>query len=71
MRCAFYGGQWQAGVELREASVAGNILAPADDAIGKRDARFAACELADLEGVSTFATHVKAAAIALGRNEKL
>ncbi len=71
MRCAFYGGQGQASVELRETSATGNVLAPADDAIGKRDARFTACELTHFKAVSTFAMHVKAPAIALGRNEKL
>jgi len=48
-----------------------DVLAPADDAVGKRDTRRAAHELAHLEVRSTLATHIESAAIALRREEYL
>src|SRR5215469_17646088 len=46
-----------------------DVLAPADDAIGKRNARFPTHELAHLEVRTALASDVEPAAIALGREE--
>src|SRR5262245_27179845 len=57
----------QARVDLGEAPVFLNVLAPANDAVGKGDARLAAHELAHLEGRSALAAHEEPAAITLRR----
>ena len=59
----------QTRVDLGEAAVTSDSLAPRDDAIGERDARFAALQLAHLEARGALAAHVESGAIALGRDE--
>src|SRR5262249_25085790 len=54
---------------LGEAAVSLDVLAPTDDAIGKRDARLPAHELAHLKARCAFAEHIEPATIALGREE--
>src|SRR4029450_11742222 len=56
--------QRQARVDLGEALVTGDVLAPADDAIGERNARSAAGKLAHLEARPALAAHIEPAAIA-------
>ena len=62
-------GHGQARVDLGEAPMTRDVPAPADDAIGERDARFSATELAHLEARGGLAAHIEAAAVALGRDE--
>jgi hypothetical protein len=62
-------GQPQARIDLGEAAVSPDVLAPADDAIGERDVRLSAPELAHLEPRSAPVADIKAAAIAFGRDE--
>src|SRR5262249_27600947 len=60
----------QARVDLGKTLVTADVLAAPDDAIGERDARLAAHELADLEA-RALATDREPAAITLGREEHL
>src|SRR5262249_40939040 len=62
-------GQFKARVDLGEAPVRPDVLAPADDTIGECDVPLAAGKLAHLEARRTFALHVKPAAVALGSEE--
>jgi hypothetical protein len=64
-----HGRQRQARVHLGETLVTGDVLAPADDAIGKRNARRAAGKLAHLEARAALAAHVEPATIAARREE--
>ena len=57
-------------VDLGKALVILDVLAPADDTVGERNARRAAPELAYLEACGALA-HIEAAAIAFGRDEYL
>src|SRR5439155_11278446 len=59
----------QGRVDLREAAVSCNVLAPSNDAVGKGDARLTAHEFAHLEARGTLAVHEEPAAITLGREE--
>src|SRR6516162_2884083 len=54
-RCRRRNGQER--VDLREAAVPRNVLAPSNDAVAKGDARLAAHEFAHLEARSTLAVH--------------
>src|SRR5262249_20924881 len=63
------GGQRQTHVGLGEALVRPDVLAPPNDAIGKRDARRAAHEFPHLEARGALAAHREPAAVALGRDE--
>jgi hypothetical protein len=68
-RCARrLGWQRQARVDLGEAPVSFDVLAAADNAVGKRDARLSARKLAHLEAIGTSA-HIVSPAIALWRDE--
>src|SRR5262245_62532939 len=71
-RCALRPGRqgWERD-DLGEASVSLDVLAPTDDAIGKRDVRLAAHEFAHLKDRGTFEEHIETAKIALGREEHL
>jgi hypothetical protein len=70
MRRASAGGNWQrhGHVDLGEAPVIFDVLAAADNAVGKRDARLSARKLAHLEA-SPLAAHIESPAIALWCDE--
>src|SRR5438552_10495444 len=62
-------GYGQARIDLGEAPMARDVSASPNDAIGERDVRFSATELAHLEARSALAPNIEPAAITLGREE--
>src|SRR5262245_20978382 len=63
------GWQRHGHIDFGEAPVFLDVLAAADDAVGKVNARLAAHQLAHLEAVSAFTAQIEPVAITLGRDE--